>query len=459
MRKFLNTIMLLAMASTAMASGFLRWPASMNGKATEVVNGVDTIYLFNGEPQLETADGSDVDWYYTTDTLTAVATGMSSNLMLDSGRGVAVRKDGLWVVRYVFDYNTVTPNIVISDVVPLCQSTNVDLTGSTIPAINYTTLHGQTKSLRHEFDVRFVSLGWGGEEWQDSLVMLDKMPLDIKPDNNLPEKMLRTAPVVIRYDSLWRAQIGLKEDSIVSAEVTPKAVSGKITTITTVRGDKNDPMKNEAERPVEASVLKGSAPIEILFKSNPTPAVDLFLWRLYKGSSEVFTRSDEQTRYTFMEPGVYKMVCYVSNSDCPCDDDSDPDCKKDSIGSVEIRISESYLHVPQVFTPNGDGINDEFRVDYQSIREFNCKVYNRWGKLVYEWSDPSKGWDGTINGLPAAEGAYYYVIRAMGTDAGLDAEYMSKISYDKRLKKGAGDDLPIGIYQMAGDINLLRGKQ
>jgi hypothetical protein len=78
-------------------------------------------------------------------------------------------------------------------------------------------------------------------------------------------------------------------------------------------------------------------------------------------------------------------------------------------------------------------------------------VYNRWGHLVYESSDPAKGWDGNINGKPAAVGAYYYVIRALGTDA--ETEYMSKPKYSQKVKK---QELPKGVYQLSGDINLLR---
>ena len=124
---------------------------------------------------------------------------------------------------------------------------------------------------------------------------------------------------------------------------------------------------------------------------------------------------------------------------------------------MTVAVSESYLAVPNVFTPNGDGKNDEFRVAYRSLKEFHCWVYNRWGKLVYEWDDPAKGWDGTINGRPAAEGAYFYVIRALGTDAAKDAQYTMKAVYNK--KKLNADESVIGVYQMSGDINLLRGKR
>jgi gliding motility-associated-like protein len=132
-------------------------------------------------------------------------------------------------------------------------------------------------------------------------------------------------------------------------------------------------------------------------------------------------------------------------------------CTADSM-EVKVNISESYLAVPNVFTPNGDGMNDEFRVAYRSLKEFHIWVYNRWGKLVYESTDPAKGWDGTINGRPAAEGAYFYVVRAKGTDADKYADYIGlKATYNK--KKLEADKSVIGIYQMSGDINLIRGSR
>ena len=125
-------------------------------------------------------------------------------------------------------------------------------------------------------------------------------------------------------------------------------------------------------------------------------------------------------------------------------------CAIDSV-QFDVSVSESMLTVPNTFTPNGDGVNDEFHVVYRSIKEFHMWVYNRWGKLVYKSDDPSKGWDGYIGARPAAEGAYYYVIRALGTDA--ETGYMSKPAYNKKLNK---QELPIGVWQLSGDINLLR---
>ena len=126
-------------------------------------------------------------------------------------------------------------------------------------------------------------------------------------------------------------------------------------------------------------------------------------------------------------------------------------------GNEAVGDSSTVFLIPNAISPNGDGMNDEFRVLYRSLREYHIWVYNRWGKLVYESTDPAKGWDGNINGRPAAEGAYYYVIRAIGTDAAKNAGYHSRQAYEKG--KLNADEAYTGVYQLSGDINLLRGKQ
>jgi gliding motility-associated-like protein len=68
--------------------------------------------------------------------------------------------------------------------------------------------------------------------------------------------------------------------------------------------------------------------------------------------------------------------------------------------------------VPSAFSPNGDGKNDVFRltrIQYQKIVEF--RVFNRWGKEVYNNTNPNGGWDGTFNGTPQDPGVYSYLIR------------------------------------------------
>lgn len=82
-----------------------------------------------------------------------------------------------------------------------------------------------------------------------------------------------------------------------------------------------------------------------------------------------------------------------------------------SRASSVIKI-EFDFYMPNAFTPNGDGLNDIFRIPRQSrtgIQYF--AIYNRWGQLVFRTTDPQAGWDGKLNGKSASAGAYTYVIK------------------------------------------------
>ncbi len=67
--------------------------------------------------------------------------------------------------------------------------------------------------------------------------------------------------------------------------------------------------------------------------------------------------------------------------------------------------------IPNAFSPNGDGLNDVFKIENISYQKLIAlRVFNRWGQMVYESSDPAKGWDGTQNGQPCNMDSYYYLI-------------------------------------------------
>lgn len=71
--------------------------------------------------------------------------------------------------------------------------------------------------------------------------------------------------------------------------------------------------------------------------------------------------------------------------------------------------------VPNIFTPNNDGINDVFKITTKNITTLNCKIYNRWGILVSELIKINEAWDGlTTSGLQCENGVYYYVLTAGG---------------------------------------------
>jgi gliding motility-associated-like protein len=79
-------------------------------------------------------------------------------------------------------------------------------------------------------------------------------------------------------------------------------------------------------------------------------------------------------------------------------------------GEKEIALNGSELDgnilIPNVFTPNADGINDPYRVLIVGQEKYRLSIYDRGGKVLYTGTDPEEGWNGIINGQPAPMGAY-----------------------------------------------------
>jgi gliding motility-associated-like protein len=83
-----------------------------------------------------------------------------------------------------------------------------------------------------------------------------------------------------------------------------------------------------------------------------------------------------------------------------------------STDEVIIVANCGFIIIPNVFTPNGDSDNEEFEIFNFGIPEYEIKIYNRWGDLMFESTNSNKHWDGQQNSIPAAEGTYYYTLIA-----------------------------------------------
>ena len=405
------------------------------GNAVLIDNGGDTLLVFEKDPELKTLHSvGDVDWYRLPDTLNAIQTG-TNYLYAEHGEGYAIKVGGRWEMFWVFDYEQLAPQVKDIKVVQTCTESELLIEGQ-VPQIQYKNAQMRLTEYERLCHVSYTDAMWSESAWVDSVAVEERV---------LKEQIVVGASAVATDYTIVdllaeELQIG---DSIMTHVCQPMALKVMPKAIVTARGEIGE-QTNEVERPVDAETLvKRSAPLEVEFVANGLN-VDYYTWILYKGTQQLLKRNEAIHRYVFEDVGGHRVVLQAENKH---------NCQADSV-EFNVSVSESMMTVPNVFTPNGDGVNDEFRVVYRSIKEFTIWVYNRWGHLVYKSNDPAKGWDGTINGRPAAEGAYYYVIRALGTDA--DGEYMLKPVYNKKLKK---QELPIGVYQLSGDINLLRGKK
>ena len=102
--------------------------------------------------------------------------------------------------------------------------------------------------------------------------------------------------------------------------------------------------------------------------------------------------------FTENDNGIYRL--FVSKGTCISDD------------SLEVVAGDCLSpFIPNVFTPNNDGRNDYFELYNFNIEKINCKIFNRWGNLIYEWNDPDGKWNGTDqSGKKVSDGVYYYMI-------------------------------------------------
>ena len=159
------------------------------------------------------------------------------------------------------------------------------------------------------------------------------------------------------------------------------------------------------------NALGGSAPVHIIFSGYPTDNVAYRVWEMATDQDFediILQYNQDEWDYTFNEAGNYYVRYRVANADGSCENYGE---------TFYVLVSESQLECPNVFSPGSTpGVNDIWKVSYKSLVEFHCWIFNRWGNLVYEYTDPGGGWDGTYNGKLVDTGVYYYVITATGGD-------------------------------------------
>ena len=90
-----------------------------------------------------------------------------------------------------------------------------------------------------------------------------------------------------------------------------------------------------------------------------------------------------------------------------------------SSDSTTVKFDDYFTgKIPNVFTPNGDGVNDlfDFRLGNRLEQCSEIRIFNRWGALVFESRENSHIWDGrTFTGDECSEGVYFFTLSVNGT--------------------------------------------
>jgi gliding motility-associated-like protein len=89
------------------------------------------------------------------------------------------------------------------------------------------------------------------------------------------------------------------------------------------------------------------------------------------------------------------------------------------------------MYAPNAFSPDGDGVNDIFKVVGYGEKEVELDIFNRWGELIFRSEGSDKGWDGQFNGLVVKNDVYVYRLKYTGI---CDAEEREVIGHVTVLK-------------------------
>lgn len=130
---------------------------------------------------------------------------------------------------------------------------------------------------------------------------------------------------------------------------------------------------------------------------------DNFFWNFDRGE----TSREKNPTFVFRDTGIYRIILTVSNND---------DCfaHYDTVISI---VPDIEVFIPNAFSPNKDILNSVFRIEGSYFyREFEMRIFDRWGHRLFYTNDPEKGWDGRYNQAIMPEGVYIYHIRMIGTD-------------------------------------------
>jgi gliding motility-associated-like protein len=110
-----------------------------------------------------------------------------------------------------------------------------------------------------------------------------------------------------------------------------------------------------------------------------------------------------------LESVTYVVVAVDSNG-CAAGSDT---------ASVVVSDQCIFLVIPSAFSPNNDGRNDLFHALSQGVSDFDLKVFNRWGEMIFSSADVNTGWDGLWNGKAQPVGVYIYTLQATLDDGTL----------------------------------------
>ncbi|MDQ3102212.1 MAG: PKD domain-containing protein, partial [Bacteroidota bacterium] len=182
----------------------------------------------------------------------------------------------------------------------------------------------------------------------------------------------------------------------------------------------------------EVPIASFTAPLEIeAFESvdltSTSTGATQWDWNTGDGTTDL---SGETVQHVYTEEGTFQIELIVMN-DAGCSDTATANITvTEFIEPVPEPITVLPAGIPTAFSPNGDGMNDVFRVRGGPFAEFDLRIYDNWGVQIFNSGEQSIGWDGSYRSKDQPGGVYIYTFKGVSMDG--------------------------TVLDMAGDISIIR---
>lgn len=330
-----------------------------------------------------------------------VGSGLNFNGFNGSG-GYIVEEDDKRTYLWLCDYSSAPMTAGELTVTSAdCSATELSYSGSA-PALTYYSATGRKLEIDRDISLTYYRL-MADENSFSQHTVTRSLPY-IGATISVPAPLCATR-FSISGDRFLRAWgLGIDCSSVVFNPVAVEAVSSA------VQAGRDVP--NEQTTPAgDGAAFGGSAPVAMTFSAAVSDAAVFMEWQVADDPDFNSITLRERAlcfEHTFTETATSYVRFVCANADGSCEWTGD---------TYTVAIGESRLRCPNAFSPGAsEGVNDEWKVSYRSIVQFECHIFNSLGVKIAQLNDPAQGWDGKYKGSFVKPGVYYYVIKARGAD-------------------------------------------
>lgn len=311
------------------------------------------------------------------------------------------------------------PEVTFSNPTPvLCEGSTLSVTASGAetyawtPATSLNTTTGATISARPENDITYsvTATDKNGCVKQEALAVKVAHPFQLLMPEAVNLCYGESVQLKVKggHDFKWLVPApGLSDLTVPDPIASPV----ENTTYTLVAKDEHDCFTDTGQvqvfvhdLPVIDAGLSGNILTGASFKLEATGNSDVVKW-MWSPEKYLNCIDCQQPVSSPLENIIYTVTGFTQYG-----------CTATDTVSVKLFCNEGRLFIPNAFTPNGDGLNDDFGVSGEGAGEIKrIRIYNRWGTLVFDRAhvnaaNHNSRWNGTYKGENAPEGSYIYMI-------------------------------------------------